>query len=170
MTTIVKVGKAIAIDSRITENGIVLDDDFRKYAEDENNIYLFTGSMCNFEEMAKLYSSNTMSEKPELFIDTTMLAFDKHSGDVTQIKTDKNTKAIKVSPVSCHTYCVGSGRKYAYGVIGYIQDTESTLTDETIAKRAIESASKHDMYTCANVRTWSAESSQSVNSIREVMC
>ena len=156
MTTIVKVGKSIAIDSRITENGIVLDDDFNKFCEDETNIYLFSGSMCNFEEMAKLFKSSTMSEKPELFIDTTMLAFDKRNGEVTQIKADKITKAVKVSPVSCHTYCVGSGRKYAYGVIGYIQDTDNSLTDETIAKRAIEAASKHDMYTCNNVNSWSA--------------
>ncbi|TDF41579.1 hypothetical protein EYS14_01625 [Alteromonadaceae bacterium M269] len=156
MTTIVKVGKAIAIDSRITENGIVLDDDFRKYAEDENNVYLFTGSMCNFEEMAELYSSNSMAEKPDLFIDTTMLAFNKQSGNVTQIRTDKNTKALKVSPVSCHTYCVGSGRKYAYGVVSYIQDSESSMTDESIAKMAIQSASKHDLYTCDNIKTWSA--------------
>jgi ATP-dependent protease HslVU (ClpYQ) peptidase subunit len=156
MTTIVKVGKAIAIDSRITENGIVLDDDFRKYAEDENNVYLFTGSMCNFEEMAKLYSSNSMSEKPDLFIDTTMLTFNKKNGDVTQIKTDKETKALKVSPVSCHTYCVGSGRKYAYGVVSYIQDSDTQLDDELIAKKAIQSASKHDLYTCDNIKTWSA--------------
>ncbi len=162
MTTIVKVGKAIAIDSRITENGIVLDDDFRKYAEDENNVYLFAGSMCNFEEMAKLFSSNTMSEKPELFIDTTMLAFNKHNGDVTQIRTDKETRALKVSPVSCHTYCIGSGRKYAYGVLSYIQDSDARLTDEFIAKRAIESASKHDLYTCDNVKTWSASDSRRV--------
>jgi hypothetical protein len=50
----------------------------------------------------------------------------------------KETKALKVSPVSCHTYGVGSGRKYAYGVLSYIQDSSTPLTDEFIAKRAIE--------------------------------
>ncbi|TDF41916.1 hypothetical protein EYS14_03470 [Alteromonadaceae bacterium M269] len=156
MTTIVKVGKSIAIDSRITESDIVLDDNFKKFHEDNDNIYLFTGSMCNFEEMAKLYKEKGISDKSELFMDTTMLVFNKKSGDVTQIRTDKESKAVQVSPVSCHLYCLGTGRKYAYGAIGYIQRSMDKMTDEEVAREAIHSASVFDLYTCDKIKSWSA--------------
>ena len=157
MTTIVKIGKAIAIDSKITENGIVLDNDFQKYFDDKKNVYLFTGSMCNFEAMAKAYRSKSMNKKKSLFIDTTMIVFNKRTGEVTQVKTDKENRTIKVSPVTCHTYCAGSGRKYAYGAIANMESDKVDLSHERVAIRAIEAASKYDNYTSANINSWVAD-------------
>lgn len=147
MTFLVKINDVVAIDSLITDDGIILDDSFNKFIERGDTVYLFTGHMCNFERMADMYENwiKTKIENldPEMFIDTTMFVFNRKTGKLTQFTASKESKSVRVSPITTKKYCYGSGRKYGYGALAIMEETLVCLgNDDELAEDVINAVSK----------------------------
>ena len=134
MTTIVydHKNKEVAVDSRVTVDGIICSDDFNKTIKNDNGFYFLCGDCWDYEKISKL----THDEKVEVNPNCSAILI-----------KDSKAFAVIVSDGFCcitelkYNYAMGSGERFALAALDY----------GATAKEAVEYAIKKDIYSGGSV-------------------
>jgi len=135
MTTIVydHKNKQVAIDSRISSNGIIHSDSYDKTIRKGEEIWLITGCLSDYEDLALLQHNQKVDVRPSC---SAILIRDNKAFSVV-VEDDNYCSMLELK----YNYAMGSGDLFAM----------SALDFGSTALEAIEYAKTRDIYTGGNI-------------------
>ena len=137
MTTIAYKDGIVAVDSRMTQNGIIINDDFNKIIVREGATFAFSGHPVDFELAIEAFLSNYKTEN--LIIGGIVF----YLGDVYIIGCDEEEGFWKEKFDANTPYASGSGKTYAL----------TAMDMGASAKEAVKMAIKRDVYSGGKIKT-----------------
>lgn len=145
MTTIAIKDGIIAYDSRLTRQGLIVDDDAEKKYEKNGVVFFMVGSVCDYQKLIDLFF-DPEKETPDLEAS----AFVIKKGELFTIGVDENRGFWKSPGNITKPDAMGSGGEHA------ITAMDCGLT----AVEAVEMAKKRDTCTGGRVRKYVVEKSK----------
>lgn len=140
MTTLVYTEQGVFIDSQVTQGNVMLHDDYEKFVETDDFVYLFVGEMANLAQIANLLECDFYTAEFDKTLESVLLTekfvyrFKKESSKLEEYSLKDN----KLYCYACEfNYAYGSGAQIAIGAL------EAT----GCGFKAMEVAIKKDVYT-----------------------
>ncbi|MDX8400818.1 MAG: hypothetical protein R8K20_11325 [Gallionellaceae bacterium] len=140
MTTIAIKDGIIAYDSRVTSNGVIMDNDFDKHVVVSGVDFFICGSTCDYDHFLNLYFGKAIPVEFK-HVDCSALVVDA-DGKVVKAAVDDDCGIVK-TPIKSHM-ALGSG-------------TISALTAMDMgatSKEAVKWAMERDVYTGGRIRVF----------------
>ena len=131
--------KQVAIDSRITSNGVIRSDNHKKTLENDLGIWFFTGKVSDEKDICKLKHNDKVDVIPE----ASAYVISDNKVHLVLVNSDGYCEWALLD----YDDAMGSGGDFALAALDFGED----------AKGAIEYAKQRDIYTGGEVRVFNVE-------------